>query len=239
MSPCAELESAFAAERRQRGVVTAFVSLAEETAAARDCLSDSERSQFHRLRFPKRRLDWLRGRLSAKMAVRALLGKPDLSPRRIEILREPGGAPRVRVLDLPPPHEPVGVSISHSGDIGGAAAYHRSQLGPVGLDVEKIEPLDPRVYSLAFRPEETAWILQVSNAAANLRALALWTAKEAALKAAEVGLSVPLHGVAVRLRGTSGQWIGRTRLAAGNLPSRSFLVRTIAAGGCVASLALP
>jgi 4'-phosphopantetheinyl transferase len=94
---------------------------------------------------------------------------------------EPHGRPRLPGCDLE-------VSVSHSGRFVVVATTD----APVGVDVEQVRPLDHRaVERVAFTPEER-------EATPHLAAFyGVWTRKESVLKAAGVGLRMPMAKVRV------------------------------------------
>jgi 4'-phosphopantetheinyl transferase len=140
---------------------------------------------------------------------------------------EPHGRPRL----VDPGGGPAGaeVSVSHSGDRIGVAV---SRCGPVGLDVERVDPaLD--VSSLARRvltPDERAAV--AGDPAAFL---ALWVCKEAVLKATGHGLRLAPRAVEI------GGPADRPVLRAWPLPEppgTARLSRLSPGAGHVAALAL-
>jgi 4'-phosphopantetheinyl transferase len=96
---------------------------------------------------------------------------------------------------LAAPFAHVGFSWSHSGEQALLAAG--AGLRNVGVDLERVRPR-PRLLALArrFFAAEEADLLEATPAAEQLHAfLALWTAKEAVLKAHGGGLVYGLHRV--------------------------------------------
>lgn len=80
-------------------------------------------------------------------------------------------------------------SVSHSGDYAAVAV---TRAGPVGVDVERVRPLDHGALADdVCAPQERAAI--ASLAAFHV----LWTRKESALKATGAGLTLPLEEVVV------------------------------------------
>ncbi|KJV36491.1 4'-phosphopantetheinyl transferase family protein [Luteibacter yeojuensis] len=113
------------------------------------------------------------------------------------------GAPEVLRGEHGKPHfggsaGALGFSWSHSGDTALFAAG-RGPIGfEVGVDVERVRPR-ARALELAarfFAPDETAWLSGLPPERVLAGFLALWTAKEAVLKAHGGGLSYGLHRAA-------------------------------------------
>jgi phosphopantetheinyl transferase len=231
----AAFQDVFLAWRAERGVHLELVWLAADCVARLHWLNCNERSYFDRLRFAKRRLDWLGGRLAAKAAVLNLL-QWQTGPQQVEILPDATGQPVVRVSGAPRDAEPIGVTISHSGQIAAAAAYRRSQAGAVGLDVERLAPVEPALYQIAFTPEEIRYLEgSASPGERNTRVLRLWTAKEAVLKAIGRGLRASLQSVAVTP--PAGE-AGPARVTVADGTTRSFLARTALISDYVLCLAV-
>jgi 4'-phosphopantetheinyl transferase len=147
-------------------------------------LSAEERAHARTLRLPKRRMEWLGGRLAAKHAVRAHRRRhagavvPTRQVRVTPVAAGPqAGKPFVNA--------PVGIGISHSADFAVAACG----LGPVGIDVELDRPL----------PSALVKTLAADNGGAAMPATLRWSCKEAVLK--YFGFGMRLDGREVRLTG--------------------------------------
>jgi acyl transferase domain-containing protein len=141
------------------------------------------------------RLDYLLGRIAAKDAVRDWVrtrrGRP-LHPLEVEIASRPGGA----VVVASPGDTPLSVSIAHIDDEGIAAVAEGSR---VGVDLAQISDRGPGFVATVFDAEEAA-ILREVGGDMNAWVHRAWCAREAAAKAAGVGLeSLP----AFRVRGIS------------------------------------
>ena len=185
-----------------------FQSAAELPAEAHllSSLSEEEGAALARYTVPKRRADWLLGRWTAKQLVQDYLrrqGGDDLPLNQIVVLADPDGAPFVslafgsaeaRRLE----RLPVSLSISHSH--GHALCALCAEPGAtVGADLELIEARDPSFTADFFTPAEQA---AVAAAPEHLRAThvtALWSAKEAVLKALREGLRVDTRQVETAL----------------------------------------
>lgn len=165
---------------------------------ARSWLAPDEQLRALAFRVPKRRNDWLTGRLNLKALVCDVLeprlgGRP--SPATLFIDRLPSGAPRVRWVDgseggLPP----LGVSNSHSHGAALATVLWTDTLAAqgwhaaVGADIEWIEPRsDGFVRDFLTEPERHYCAQREDER--HLRANLVWSAKEAVLKALQRGLT--------------------------------------------------
>jgi 4'-phosphopantetheinyl transferase len=189
-------------------------------------LGPGEQLVFDRLALPKRRRDWLAGRFAARRAV-AQLARRGVTPPvgRIEVMASESGAPGVLVAGSP---SPLRVSIAHAGEVAGAIAWQGTGVA-LGLDLEPLALPDRVLDRVAFTPEESAWARGRGTVAE--RALCLWTAKEAALKAVEIGLRADLRQVVVTPAATGAPWDVRYR-------GDSFRVRHAISDGYVAAIAV-
>jgi 4'-phosphopantetheinyl transferase len=142
-------------------------------------LSEQELERYQKYRLPKRRLEFLGGRICAKLALGRHRPELVLPPQQIEIVSAPNGQP---LLSLPPvaPPDHLHLSISHGGELVGAVVADNH----CGLDLQPIRDNLVRVREKYCLPEEER-LLQISLAALDeqRRLGLLWTAKEAAKKA--------------------------------------------------------
>lgn len=81
------------------------------------------------------------------------------------------------------PGSSVCVSLSHSGSCAAAAAA----AGPVGIDLQALRPVSPRLLARRFSDEERSWI-GAAPAESAARAIRLWTMQEAWAKLRGVGI---------------------------------------------------
>lgn len=153
---------------------------ANEKELQREQLTTAEIRQYHSLKHPKRRLEWLAGRIAVKGAVRMYLGSDAPLPSAIQVKSLSNNAPytiiKGKEADSDLPH----VSISHSGDMAVAIAAHSPE---VGIDVEEITESVCEVADEFSTKEE---VEQVSKCTGlnRLTALAsIWAIKEATRKA--------------------------------------------------------
>jgi phosphopantetheinyl transferase len=155
-------------------------------------LGRAERAQWRALsQLPKRRYEWLLGRVAAKDALRRLLQRRlniALAPADIEIVPDANGRPQVfgawrERLGVTPV-----VSIAHSGGVAAALAALDSR-ALVGIDIELVNPARDGFEALAFTPHERHLVSTLSADARREWQLRMWCAKEAAGKAIGRGLS--------------------------------------------------
>jgi phosphopantetheinyl transferase len=123
-------------------------------------------------------------RLALSAAARALDGKAGAAPvaSTLKVLRDERGRPQLRAADGPA-DVGVDVSISHSGACLAAAAVRGAR---IGIDLEPLAEIPSRTWRYFLTDPE-----QQACSGAPLRALWIWTIKEAAFKA--VGGTRALH----------------------------------------------
>ena len=208
---------------------SAHPSLARGIAPA-GLLSLAEQGRMAQLTFEKRRRDWLVGRWTAKRllqgyAERRMGVRPACDA--ITIASAPDGAPRVVVeqpADLRKALAGLHVSISHCH--GQALCAISSQASaPIGADIERVEPRDPGFAGDYFTESELVQISAADPGARDMLVTLIWSAKEAALKALRLGLTVDTRSVAIELgqppHGPGLAWaplVARANLAPGEPP---------------------
>ncbi|MCB2180486.1 MAG: polyketide synthase dehydratase domain-containing protein [Desulfobulbaceae bacterium] len=150
-------------------------------------LGRNERRHWYGLKgSPKRREEWLLGRLAGKEAIRRLLlelGKTDIRPADIEIMPDAYGKPLARGNWAADQDKTLSLSLSHSGNTFVALAGVLAPKGSLGIDIEEMRELDEDFINFAFSAEEREIILNDPQ-----KALRCWCAKESAAKALGFGM---------------------------------------------------
>jgi 4'-phosphopantetheinyl transferase len=201
-------------ERRHLDTVeTEFFQKTRFPEGAEGLLGASETAVYNSLACAKRRGDWLLGRWTAKKLVQAVLdrnGERRLSLSEISILAATDGAPQVWL------GEEGGlvqgdfrVSISHSRDVS-LCAFVANSAHLLGADIEWIEPRSQRFADEYFTSREKESVRCAPPAFRDSLITAVWSAKEAALKAVRQGLRVDTRSVECVLPyspSVSGKWI--------------------------------
>ncbi len=146
--------------------------------------SPEELRRFLEMPIGPRRTEWICGRSVAKDAVRTWIqrqGGPKLYPADIEIHQDAEGRPFATGPWIDEVPAVPSLSIAHKGRTAIAA------VGPdaVGVDLEHVEPRAEGFALAAFGPEERDLITPADD----LRLTLAWCAKEAAGKAAGVGMN--------------------------------------------------
>jgi phosphopantetheinyl transferase len=147
---------------------------------ATDLLAPLERELAARFPHPKRRSEWILGRLAAKAAlVRALAVRGvAVSPGEIVIGIGPDGAPEathVRGSDM----GRLGLSISHGHGLGAAWALEG---GLPGIDLERVRPRPEGTFRFYLDEKERAPLGGLSGESRDRAAVLLWSIKEASWK---------------------------------------------------------
>ncbi len=167
-------------------------------------LGETERAEYHTLN-PNAQRQWVLGRMAAKDAVRTWLwehGHGPLFPIEVSVTNDEKGRPAVSG----PFSEDLRISIAHKQS---AAVAIVAEGRDVGIDLEPVEPRGERFADIALAKSEHALVTENDRDADLAR---LWTAKEAAAKAAGTGLGGrPKDFVVDRIEGNRMR-IGDTEL---------------------------
>jgi phosphopantetheinyl transferase len=174
------------------GLHLEFVPLSEELPSleARGYLAPPEELAYRSLSSPKRRRDWLAGRLAAKLALAKLLESRQIrrALNEIEIGNDLEGRPVWR-LSRPDAVPEWPISITHSGGLAAVAVH--TDAARLGFDLESVEERHSGWLDIAFHEEERG------EARSPEAATRMWTVKEAALKVLGIGLRADLWDVRV------------------------------------------
>jgi 4'-phosphopantetheinyl transferase len=116
--------------------------------------------------------------------------------RRLKMEHPSIGLQNLQATDAGKPFIPGGpiFNISHSGDVVVLAI---TQSGRIGIDIEKIESVDPMDFARHF-PEIANFGGKFAKAGGNRFFFECWTRKEAVLKGAGQGLLAPLEQVVLQ-----------------------------------------
>lgn len=150
-------------------------------------LSPSELTRLGELRVAKRRDDWLLGRWTAKRLAQQVLGGADPPPPLTSLTIHPAadGAP-----ELLREGQPVNRSLSISHSYGRALCALGVEGMRVGADLERIEARAPDFLRDYFTAEEQDLLAQAPQSVYPILTMAIWSAKEACLKALRLGLTI-------------------------------------------------
>jgi phosphopantetheinyl transferase len=159
-----------------------------------EVFSVPEQAEFSGFKVPARKREWQASRIGAKLLVqRACPEYSQLPLTSIRLIRESSGAPRL---------EGEGFQIgqgcfSQSHSNGFLFSAFSSEGERLGVDLEKMETRSPDFISDFFTELETGFIQKygVNNQA--MTSTLIWSAKEAVLKTALLGLNVDTRRVEV------------------------------------------
>jgi phosphopantetheinyl transferase (holo-ACP synthase) len=216
-------------------VTPAIVERAVARRGVAGLLTPSERTVLEAMPAERRRRDWLAGRVAAKRVLRATCRhRCERVPAygSIEILNEASGAPRFTIQGRPELAERFDVSIAHTDGAAVAAVTDLLASGSAGVDIELTKPLSLELVRRVLRAEEIACLDENPNMGPT--PLELWTAKEAAMKAAR-RLCDALREIELSWNGTPTL---RARVASSNVPPHTILVRHRRVGPYTVALAL-
>lgn len=169
--------------------VRAFGTRLEDDALP---LSDAERERAARFHHLSDRWEFVLGRLMARHLLSARAGVPAAEFRFAENAH---GRPEIA---HPPLDRPLRFNLSHSGGIVACVVGEAHQ---IGVDVERLDrpAIDPRVIRRYCSEPEQAALAGMPDALRHERFLALWTLKEAYVKARGTGLTLPLRRISFDL----------------------------------------
>jgi len=157
-------------------------------------LSLQEISRYELMRFPKRRKEWLQGRLASKklltLAVPFLAGA---SWDTITIANQPEGAPFVEFQGQ---RLPLTLSISHREGMAVAAVSETPGIR-LGIDLEWVEPHPESFYQDFFTPFEQDMQNRANPERRAWLGTLIWSAKEAVLKALGTGLRLDTRTIEI------------------------------------------
>lgn len=181
-------------------------------------LSDDERRRADNLATVDARARFVAGRARLREILGRRLG---ISPAGIAFTYGPHGRPLLAG---------IGFSLAHAGDHAALA------LGPgpmLGLDLERLQPVDPATAHQYLSSREQAEISALPADARDLARLRAWTRKEAVTKALGVGLAADFARVEVAMDPEPG-----LRACPGEDARRWHLSEPALAPGFLATLAV-
>ena len=187
--------------------------LAQEGDGDLDALSAAERARLAGFGHDARRRQFVLGRTAARTLAAQRLG---VAPADVDLGVGADGAPQV----------PAGhVSIAHTGRAASAALAAVAS-GPVGVDLERVGPRRPDLWTRILRPDERTLLDALGGPTDDAQTL-LWTLKEAVLKAQRTGFRAGGRSVRLVLDGPSAQHAHTHRAP----PDRGVATAASGAGG--------
>jgi len=160
---------------------------------AEEILSPHELACLKKMRFEKRRNEYLFGRYTAKrMLTSNGLNWSGEDFWSLEILNEPDGAPY-----LEQPNKGGSLSITHRGNFA-ASALFAGEDRQIGIDLEIIEPRDWSFVEDFFTEIEVASVKRLAEPYRSVWVTTMWSAKEAVLKAWRKGLRIDTRDIEIK-----------------------------------------
>lgn len=195
---------------------------------------------------PKRRTEWLLGRVAAKDAVRLYLKRRygmAICPADVEITPDEHGCPAVAGYWAKDIDGVPALSIAHTGSVAVALVGDRATCSGVGIDVEPIGRMNELLREVTFSPEERDLIPVARASQQEEWSTRLWCAKEAVAKAMGRGMVEGPKGLIIR---DLDERTGRVTIAlSGELArtfhgatSASYTASTVREGEFVAAVSL-
>jgi len=168
-------------------------------------LAQEEYDEYKYHRTPKRAQEWLAGRLAVKRAVGRLMeksGAAAVSLADIVIHQDELGKPTVEIRDTSTSGS-YEISLSHSNGFVAAAASDYTAFRGLGIDLEKVKPRSKAWVEDYFTEDEKRSAEASMDKWAYLTAL--WSLKEASLKALGIGLRMDLQDMNISINEDSGR----------------------------------
>jgi len=173
-------------------------------------LHPREQARLATLKTEKRRMDWLLGRWTAKQLIGEVVvnqtGKK-LPFDSIEVRNGAMGDPVINCQlpiangqrDVSNLQSLISLSISHSNNHAFCAIVEKPEW-PLGADIERVEGRSAEFVTDYFTNEEQALVNSTSEAMRDMAVTAVWSAKEAVLKALHLGLTVDTRSAACLIK---------------------------------------
>ncbi len=160
-------------------------------------LGAEEAAHFATLTVAKRRRDWLLGRWTAKQLLQQMLWQQwgvQVALDQVQVLNGRTHAPHVQIAAAIPADIRPLLSISHANSHAFCAALLEPHL-PIGADMEEIAPRSPQFVQDYFTLAEQALVRRAAPHMVDTLVTAVWSGKEAVLKALQLGLTIDTRAV--------------------------------------------
>ncbi len=145
-------------------------------------LHSKEINHYKQYNYPKRKQEWLGGRICAKMATAGLVNTRAWrleKPQNITIDNDDSGRPFLQIIGYEDPLPKLNISISHSGGLAAAIVSPRL----CGIDIQEPKQTLVRVRERFCHEREQAMLTSALGDINELSRLSLlWAAKEAVRK---------------------------------------------------------
>jgi 4'-phosphopantetheinyl transferase len=160
-------------------------------------LSEKESARLASLKTEKRRRDWLLGRWTVKRLLQTVVWETRHTTVPLDLITVSNNADGVPTVEsqLPMVDGKFSISISHAHGHALVTAVAKPDW-PIGCDIERIAPRDEAFIDDYFTETEALLVRQAVGNQRDLLVTTVWSAKEAVLKALQLGLSVDTRAVA-------------------------------------------
>ncbi|HEY5253618.1 MAG TPA: 4'-phosphopantetheinyl transferase superfamily protein [Acidobacteriaceae bacterium] len=153
-------------------------------------LSDEETARARRFVYPRDRDRYVCAHANMRTLLSGYIG---IDAARINFTALAYGKPQ---FNLAPGAQPIHFNLTHSANL---AALAVSRDYPLGIDVERIRPIDPDIAAHHFSPQELLILDRLPAPLWLAGFYRCWTSKEALLKGEGMGLNLPLDGFDVEV----------------------------------------
>lgn len=157
-------------------------------------LSEAEYRRLSLLRTNKRRKDWLLGRWTAKRLLQTVIWEKDGITLPLDMIMITNKADGVSDYQLPIANHQYSISISHSSNNALVAIIEKPDI-PVGADMKLITPRPSGFAESFFTKAELALGEGLVGKSRTVWETAVWSAKEAVLKALHLAWSVDTQAI--------------------------------------------
>ncbi|NKQ36501.1 MAG: 4'-phosphopantetheinyl transferase superfamily protein [Chloroflexi bacterium] len=161
-------------------------------------LGEAEREKLASLRMEKRRQDWLLGRWTAKRLLQRVIWEASKTTIPLDLIAIDNDGDGVPTYQSPISNLPCSISISHGHGRAFVAAVVKPDW-PLGADMERVAPRPDGFVADYFTEAEAELVERANGAGRDRLVTAVWSAKEAVLKALHLGLSVDTRAVSCLL----------------------------------------
>ncbi len=161
-------------------------------------LSEAEREKLASLRLEKRRQDWLLGRWTAKRLLQRVIWEATTTTVPLDLIAISNNGDGVPYYQSPITNLQLSISLSHGHGRAFAATVVKPDW-PLGADMELVAPRPDGFVAEYFTEAEADLVERVNGVGRDRLVTAVWSAKEAVLKALHLGLSVDTRVVSCLL----------------------------------------
>ena len=158
-------------------------------------LNLAELNEYRKFKIPKRKMEWLFSRWVVKKLVAGSINNINRpAPSLVNIRKMTSGVPYIDIEGM----GRVGwLSFSHSNN-GVFAAFSTDNTHRFGVDLEYLEEREPLLIEDYFTDSERKWVNTLTGEKKMFLVNLIWSAKEAYLKAVEIGLQMDTRRIEIQ-----------------------------------------